>query len=308
LLLDLARKYYRLEWQQDVPYGDRRESYVTRVSTETFDGKAYQHLAHKEVNHITEGSDLSIAKGNLAQARIDAHLLPLFFAHGIVESVHAQLRPDQMPTTYDADDFEMRNSQSFHGRNCKVVRTEPVSGEKGSFDEYLIDPAQRSAIHRHIIFVGSNPTVRTDVDWKESELGWWPEKWTHTWTFNNGKVSTIARLKLERIELNPIVSESDFTLEVLPGMTVDVLEVPAAGTGLNPNYPARTTYRISSSGSWEELSAKGFTTLEGKLLPAERRLGWGWVVAACGGAAAALLAYALFRRIGKTANAERLTK
>ncbi|MHB1426509.1 MAG: hypothetical protein ACYC3I_25390 [Gemmataceae bacterium] len=68
---------------------------------------------------------------------------------------------------------------------------------------------------------------------------------------------------------------------------------------MDPFKAAIRTYRISPSGSWDEIAAKGFTTLDGKELPPEGR--WRWIAWTIGGSLtlAALLFYVLRRRLKK---------
>jgi hypothetical protein len=196
---------------------------------------------------------------------------------------------------YDLENFEFRGRQLFKGRPCLICRTEPIPGTAPSFDEFWIDRERGSAIYRHLTFTGYDPIVRTDAEWKQTEFGWQPDQWTHTWTLN-GKVWKHYRMRIESFEANPKVSNDDFTIPARPGMLVEVQEFPDPGTGLNPSYPATKTYRILPSGAWEELSAKGFTTLEGKVLPPERRWLWLWTTIALGIGSLVLVFYLLRRR------------
>jgi hypothetical protein len=276
LLLDLEGKRFR---QESSEYIMRQRQgggweYTLRVGTSAFNGKALQGLTHRDLNDIKEDvPDLSIDKGDLARSDFDAHLWPVFFAHGFVPTVHHYLQPDKLPTSYDPENFEVQGSQSFQGRSCTVVRTEPVAGNPPIFDELWIDRDQKSAIHRHVSFSGSNPFFRHDVEWHQLQSGWWPEKWTLTWTMN-GQIKRVHRLRVESFEPNVAVTDNDFTLPAEPGMKVIVGESPSLGTGLDPYRPATRTYRISPTGSWDEIAAHGFTTLQGEELPPARGRAW----------------------------------
>jgi hypothetical protein len=260
-----------------------------------------QAYYHRDLNGIeqVDGPDLTIDKGKQTQPGFDSHVWPLFFAHGIVATVQHELRADDLPTTYDPDDFEVRGRLPFRGRTCTIVRTMAMPGMGQIFDEFWIDLNQRSAIYRHVYFSGSNPWFRTDVDGKQTDFGWWPNQWTLTRT-SNGRVRRIHRLRVESFEPNPAVADGDFTLEAKPGMKVVVAEsTPPSGKGLNPVFPATTTYLISASGSWQEVSARGYTTLDGRVLPPHRGQAWiWWTVLATAGATA--LVYYILRRRGKT--------
>ncbi len=302
LLLDLAKKSYRLEQSQEVIYelsetDPTKWEYRTRVSTSAYNGKLLQSLRHRKANRIDEDvSDLSIGKGSLGSAAgmVD-EVWRIFFAHGIVPTVHSPLLVDKWPSTHDPDDFNLAGRQLFRDRNCLLVRTDPLSNLS---DEFWIDPLQRSAILRYVYFSNSEPWSRFDIFWKDTAHGWWADHWSKTWT-TGGRVRRITRLRVESFEANPNVSESDFTLAAEPGMKVTVGEYPPLGQGLDPSKGSITTYRISPSGSWDEVSAQSFTTTDGKELPPEGRRRW--VAWAIGGVVAigAFLFY-LQRRRRKT--------
>jgi hypothetical protein len=307
LLLDLARTRYRLEGSQDIiqAKGEEdtaRREYHTRISTSAYDGEALQSLRHRKANGIDDDgeADLSIGKGNLGLgACFGNEVWPIFFAHGIVPSIHSPLRVDKLPLSHDPDDFEVRGWQLLGGQNCLLVRSEPLSsggavgGDGTLFDEYWIDPTQKGAIHRYVYFSGSNPWSRLDISWKNMAHGWWVDRWSETWSVS-GHVRRINHLHVESFEANPKVSDGDFTLPAEPGMKVTVGEYPPPGKGLDPSKGAIATYVISPSGSWDEVSAKGFTTLDGKELPPEGR--GRWIVWTIGGLAIGVFLSFAFRR------------
>jgi hypothetical protein len=298
LLLDFERKRYRQETSEGAisERGGKGLAYVTRVGTSAFDGKSLQTYGHRELNGIEDDvPDMSI-ETDVSRARFDAHLWPVFFAHGMIPTAQHILRPDQLPRTYDPEDFEVRGRLALAGRSCTVVRTDPVPAMEPMFDELWVDLGRESAICRYVVFTGSDPYDRHDVEWKQTEFGWWPSSWTLTWTINR-QVRRIYRLQVESFEPNPAVADSDFTLPAEPGMKVCVVEPVPPGTGLDPFRPATRTYVVSPSGSWQQVDARGFTTKEGKLLPPRGSWGWVWWTCAVGaGIAVAAFAYYVYRR------------
>jgi hypothetical protein len=310
LLLDLAGKRFRLETSEGVLHGDEgtRRKFAPRVSTSANDGKVGGCYTHREANGIPDGdaADL-IINLNDAPTRgtwFDPHLWPVFYAHGLIPTVQTDVRLNKLPMSYDPDNFEVRGRQTARGRNYTVVQTDPMAGNQPIHDELWIDLSQQSTIHRHVYFNGSNPWYRQDVEWKQTALGWWPEKWTLTWT-RNGQVRLIHRLKVESFEPNPPLKDGDFTLPAKPGMKVSALEYPSLESGLNPYMQASKTYLVLPSGAWQEVDAKGFTTMEGTVLPPGRSRAWIWWSVAAVALAAGLAGY-LFRRRQNRAAARRL--
>jgi hypothetical protein len=230
---------------------------------------------------------LSIARGDLSQLQIESWLWPVFFAHGIVTTSHAPLAPPSLARPYDSDLWEVSGEQTLNGRRCLIVQTAPLAAAGAMVDEMWVDPGRSWCVVRRTSFTDGKPWTRLDIEHKQTDFGWWPERWTHTWTLG-GQVRRIRKLQIDSFEANPPVTDADFTIPVKPGMTISVHEYPELGTGRDPRYPAQRTYQVTPSGRWEEISAKGFTTLDGTVLPPERTW-WGWWAVGVGVAIAAVL-------------------
>jgi hypothetical protein len=283
LLLDLERRRLRLETSEPyIDYTGAVGRYSRRISTSAFDGKIQQGYSHKSKNGIAEGHDLGIARGDLFSLPYDPSLLPVFYAHGIVPSPHHPLGPKTYLLSPEPEGLEIRGQQTLNGQSCLVARTEPLGGAGTSVGEYWIIPDRKAAISRYVSFTDNDPWIRIDVEWNKKDIGW-PDRWTMIWS-SGGKVVRRYKLQVDQFEANPAVTDADFTLQATPGMKILVQDFPERGKGLHPYYPATREYQVSPSGDWEELSAVGFTTVDGKLLPPERST-WGWWVA---GAAAVL--------------------
>lgn len=311
-LLDLVKKRYRLESSEDVPYSngkyDPKEwEWRTWVHTHAYDGEVLQHYSHRKANRIEKSreDDLAISKGKLGPlAFFGSEEEPIFFAHGIVWDTNSPLMVDKWPLTHDPDDLVVAGQQLLGGQNCLLVRTEPyptggagaAPGEGFVFSQFWINPAQKGAIHRLVCFSGSKPSRRLDISWKNTAHGWWADHWSNTNYDYKGQVLRIQRFRVESFEANPQISDGDFKLPAEPGMVVEVGENPPPGKGLDPFQAAVTRYRVSPSGAWEEISAKGFTTLEGKELPPEGHRRWIVWTLGVGVSLAVLFFYVLRRR------------
>jgi hypothetical protein len=125
------------------------------------------------------------------------------------------------------------------------------------------------------------PVLRLDVNYHQVGEEWVAQDWVLT-VSPNGQVSRIHRLTVEKFEPDPAAPESVFTIPAKPGMIVMTMNYPAKGSGLNPAYPANTTYVVQPDGTWRDVNAVGFTTLAGEKLPPERTgpSWWWWAVGA----------------------------
>lgn len=300
-LLDLERKRYRLESSEEMVNAHdsddpKKWEWRKSIHTSAYDGEMLQHLTHRKANGLEKDGeeDLSISKGSLGPgAQFGPEVWPIFFAHGIVPTVQSSLLVDKLPLSLDADDFNIAGWQRLRGQNCLLMRTDPLPGTSPISDEFWVNPKQQSAIQRHVYFSGSNPWTLLDISWKNTAYGWWDDQWSETWYEDGHHARRVTRFRVDAFEANLEVSDSDFKLPAEPGMIVKVSEGPPPGKGLDPFLAASKTYRVSPSGSWDEIAAKGFTTLDGKELPPERGKRWlAWSLAA-GLAIVFLLAYVL---------------
>jgi hypothetical protein len=144
-------------------------------------------------------------------------------------------------------------------------------------DEIWVDTSRGSAISRQIRWTNKrNPQFRFDVEHKQREGGWLPNKWVVAYS-GHGSVWQVEKLEVESLELNPSLNEGEFTIPVTPGMIVVEHKYPPRGAGLDPTRPARKLSRVRESGREETIEERGFTTIDGKELPPERLgLGYWW--------------------------------
>jgi len=285
LLIDITNRQFRLEVNKPTP-SKNRDQWVAGQKVDAFDGQTYQTAYPRDKNDRgPDEPDISIAKGNLGAIRtVESYLFPAFAAHGIVPTVDAPLRPDRFPAAHEPDDFEARGTVSHAGRQCVVLRTNATGTMPNLSDEFWVDLGRQGAILRHTYWQGKNPWFRQDIEYTQTPHGWLPAKWTHTSTIG-GRVTTIRRLNVDSVEVNPPLRKEDFTLPIEPGMIVLTHEYPDRGKGLDPNRPAKGKYRVGSDGEWEPLEPQtGFTTKEGIQLPPESGSRWWlwWTLGAVG--------------------------
>ena len=300
VLIDITGGRFRIEKREEVfSYSSGR--FILRVTTNAYDRKAYQTFVPRVVNGLSpEDSEISLMKGDLHQVHVEAELWPLFYAHGLIPTVNAPLRPDKWPTDHEPEDFIFRSSTPVAGKPCTVFRSEPMASSPGVFDEFYIGQTSDSPVLRHVYYSGKNPWYLIDVTYRKNENGSLPEKWELTHSIG-GKVSHVYRLAVKSVEVNPAITDADFTLPIEPGMLVSTSIYPEAGKGLDSTHPAQTTYRAGESGSKTVLEAKGFTTTEGVQLPAEKdgwpRWSWWFAYALIGTGVLAALRWIVRRRI-----------
>jgi hypothetical protein len=148
--------------------------------------------------------------------------------------------------------------------------------------EFWTDPGKSSAIPRLIVWSvrGKHPVFRIDTRYRNDELHNLPDSWTHT-TISGEAVILIHKYKVDAVEVNVPINDTDYTIPVRAGMLVQEYEFPAQGSGLNPHLGSQKTYRVAEDGTQRlEGKQKGFTTFDGVELPPETGRRWFWWVVA----------------------------
>lgn len=254
--------------------------YRQRVFTISYDGKRIYKQRHREINRMDEeAEDLYIAEGKMNDfAKFDILLKPIFFAHGFVGTVLKPILYDRWPLNLEPDDFLNQGLHPFNRFNLLVFQTEPVimgrsskNPNPGMYDELWINRSEKSAIHRFFHFARGNPWSHLEITWKETPHGAWVDTWNDTWSTKN-QVRRISHLRVESMEVDPPISDSDFTIAAQPGMKVKMVELSPKNQGSNPvEATAVQKFSISPTGTWIELSREGTPA-------AQRRLWIFWVL------------------------------
>ncbi|MBX9578698.1 MAG: hypothetical protein K2X87_00170 [Gemmataceae bacterium] len=302
LLLDLERGRYRQETSGHLLGSDGK---VTPTwATFTYDGSETRQSSPPElVPH--GGYNLIIGKRNDAErgnTSVQNEYLPVFFAHGIVPTVHTPVIVQRLPRTHDPEDWLTVGRRPLGGRTFDVFRTEPLPAAEPLTDEVWVDPDREGAVRRFVDLVGGRPWLRLDIDWRQTPAGWWPERWTETFTADGKTTNVVQKWRVESYEYDPPVADADFTIPVEPGMErVRVVELVPPGTGMDPGRPPYRVYRITTSGEWVETEAKGATTRDGTELPPRRWWDrWPWAAGVVGLAAVGGWAWRARRHATKT--------
>lgn len=287
ILLDLEKYRYRIEWREEtlslIVY-----DFVPEFRIHTWDGKEFRGAMPREENSLGPGnSDLSIVTGHMSRLYLETMFEPVFSGHGLVPTVNSPLVPTGFPPRHDPEFFQHQGNVPRGGRNCVVLRTEPVNSYPGLTDEFWVDATQDYSVVRHVSRSGSNPSSQIDIDYQRTALGSTPKRWTLT-SLIGGRVDSIIDLAVTDVEFNVPLSDNDFTIPIRPGMRVDKLKYPDAGSGLDLEMPAKETYIVEADGTLKQVGASGFTTLEGRQLPPDSRHPW-WHWAALAGICAGAL-------------------
>lgn len=296
VLIDFERNRYRQEETHYVPYADTA-GYQKRSGTVTFDGVEIRQGQPRDIAEANGGFDLLIgkkARDNEQGSALTHMTWPILFAHGVVPTVHQPPYLERLPRTWSAEDFVAKGRHTLRGSACQVLLTESLGGMQSISDEYWVRPDRLSAVVRHVYLAGGQPWSRLDIDWGETEVGWMPTGWSLALTTSGKDVERLTTVKVDRFEVNPTVTDADFTIPAVPGMKqVIVAEQAPEGIRVQPGSPGQRTYRITDGGEWVEIESQGWKTLDGKTIPLPSR--WGWWPWVAGGVVALLGGWVVYR-------------
>ena len=274
VLLDLARGRFRVEDDFESPIDGVPQVYQP---TTTFDGREFRlgYPLDRPWRSPVGINDLDIDRrsGPLAPGVTPGRRLwPLLYAHGLVPDIE-YLRGFNRPRwAYDRGDFVPAGRHPLAGRVCDVVRTEPTETEPPGLTEYWADPGRDGAILRTVALSGQTPTDRTDITWRETRAGWGVAGWTELSLSDGGRPAAGRwRYAVDEAEFDGPVADAEFTVPVLPGMRVRVVESDDRPGVILPGYRA---YEIAPDGRWVEVRGRGAYTADGVEPPP--RPGWGW--------------------------------
>lgn len=296
VLLDLHDNRCRIEFSHDWPARDGKVR--KRSGIVTFNGVEARQGRPREIVEAQGGFDILISKkapDGVTGGAPPSELWPMLFAHGVIPTIHQPIDLHRLTRPLSSDDFVSHGRHALRGIPCQLLRTEPLMGSKANIDEYWVQPERRSAVVRYVSLTDDKPWLRLDIDWGESEAGWMPRKWTHAYYTPDGKnLTRLHTLKVDRFEVNPTVSDADFTIPAVPGMKeVIVAEYPPEGVRVQPGHVGRRTYRIADDGEWILTDSQGWKALDGTPIPLPSR--WGWWPWAVGGVGLVLGGWAVYR-------------
>lgn len=264
VLIDVERKRVRVEKAER---GINPEGkYIERQGTYTFDGKIRHNHASREINGIHPSlPNIYQIKGNLNGVPYDFELWPFLEAHGIVPLANKAPRPDKLPLSHDPQTFQNRGDAMHADRKCTLLQSEDMNNAASIHDQLLIDRTRGGAILRHTYFSRKNPWARMDITFTQHGDSWMPSALTMT-QYRNGNASWKANLKVDKIELDPIVSDDDFRFTPKPGDILSISTYPEPGLGLNPDVPATQILEYDQLGDFDLKVETGFRTATGEPL------------------------------------------
>lgn len=294
MLLDLTGNRHRLEVDDEV-YSYAKKATVRRKSTGVFDGREFRGV-HEQIPPIPVPNsppdpDATFATGNLKYAAFEGIHWPMLFGHGIVRILGGpEILPSALRQNYDPEMLVFHGQSVEEGRTCTVLRSRTIKGGAVTFVEIATDPGRDSAIVRYLETTNGKPFSNSTIRYRETPLGWLPASWT-TSLFGGGRLLFSEKLSVTNLELNPSVADSDFDIQLKPGM---LLKKVHYGDPMSNLVPLPTTteeyYRVSERGRQDRVVFEGGHEQSSASKP------WPYVVAAAGLLASTIVLIGKYRK------------
>lgn len=151
---------------------------------------------------------------------------PFFLGHGIVGLITAQhILPGRLNSAPKKDVYHVKGEGNFANRACLVLRTEPQEFNQVLWDELWVDPGRESAVLRQTSYENGKILTDIQIEYQETAGGWLPQSWTMS-AASNGKVFSLERRRVDELQIDPVVSDADFRLDLKPGMIVQRTSFP----------------------------------------------------------------------------------
>jgi hypothetical protein len=258
LLLEFRTSRCRLE-EDEQPYSQTQGLFPPkRVTTMVFDSGELSSLNLRAPGTPADikRPDVSVVSGNMRGMAFRADYWPFFLGHGIVAMTDEYILPGRFTKALDKDVYHVHGEGVFANRACVVLRTEARKHSNVTFDEYWVDLGRDSAVLRQVIYVNDKIWTDIQVNYQETRAGWLPQDWTISHTHINDVAFSIDRMHVDEVEINPMVTDADFRVEVKPGMIVRRTSVsgsPDQITIPKPN-PDRPLFRVTQNGSLQTVN------------------------------------------------------
>jgi len=224
------------------------------VRESTFDGSEAKNAVPRDKNPGlgSKAPEISITSGNMKTEEFHSDFYPIFFGHGRIYTVFEPIIPGKLRNKPDADYLYIHGTGVQDGRTCLIVRTQTLKTITTSFEEYWVDTERESAILRQLSYCNSKPSRDFTIHYRKSSGGWLPDRWRYQ-LYTGGSLLFTDNMRVEKNDLDPAIQDSDYQMEIKPGMIVE------ERTNLPTKHPLVTpaskvsVYRVKERGKREEL-------------------------------------------------------
>lgn len=277
LLLDFEKGRHHRKIREPVFHAKSGE-FRYREREDTFDGSSAKGVAPREKNPGLSKTqpDSWVVSGNMKNNEFNADYYPIFFGHGRIHTVFEPIIAGHLRNKPNPDYLYVHGTGVHEERTCLIVRTQTLKTATTSFQEYWVDPERESAILRHVSYCNSKPRDDITIQYRKTLASWLPDRWRAPLYIGNNLIFTDT-MRVEKLELVPGVQDSDFQVEIKPGMIVEErTDLPTKHPLVNPESKI-SIYRLHEGGEREELPDPAHRKGDQYQQHLRRQQLWSWV-------------------------------
>lgn len=217
MLIDFERQWYRIEAYEPPRPGLGNLELGSQVSRDLRCGNGevsqrwYPDMKDQHVQLYMS------ARRKGAGIRLVPKHYPICYAHGFVHPSR-QLISRRVPL--DPTAFTV-HSVTGRGANKQVVLR--AHSNRDSWEEWWVDLGRQSAVTKHVVyFDATHRSLAIHIEYQKTEKGWLPSTWrVQRFEFDDAnEVCWFLTFHVEKIEIDPPVTDSMFHKKLEPGMVV----------------------------------------------------------------------------------------
>lgn len=257
LLLDFTTSRHRLEVDEQ-PYSQPQGKFIPEHVTTVFDSKELWTLSLRPAGVPAElnNPDVDVVSGNMRALAFTSEYWPFFLGHGVVGLTTQQhILPGRLGVAPKKDVYHVEGEGNYADRACVVLRTEAQEAGTVIWDELWVDPGRESAVLRQAAYANDKMVMDIQIAYQETRGGWLPQSWTISHS-SGGQIFSLERMHIDELEIDPPVSDTDFRVDIKPGMIVQRVTYPGSPDQIispDPN-PRRPEFRVDQNGVWKAVN------------------------------------------------------
>jgi len=222
-LFDFSRNKYRLEIESEIlnasvaGFNPLHELYV-------FDGKELRRHRIAVTRHrgsIYSARQPEFRYHTLPYPVFTMEVQPMLLAHGVILCAADAKTAGQLRFEMDPRRFAVHGTGVLHDQQCLVIRTWRPNDPFGVVYELWVQPNAGSRVRRVRRFEKDRLESSLDIDYEASQGRPVLKGWNYRRMDPSGQAPRqLITVAVERMELNPGVTDGDFRLEPSPEMIV----------------------------------------------------------------------------------------
>lgn len=143
---------------------------------------------------------------------------PIFYPIGFIPLRRTPIDFKTLRVPQDLHPKYLRTSK-LNGLDYDIFEIPDASGTSAASQELWADPAKNYFIGRVVQFTGGKEVCRTEITLQRWKDRWFPAEWTFV-EVPRGAKELRHRIKVEDVQIDQDIADSEFTVPLLPGTVV----------------------------------------------------------------------------------------